>query len=354
MKKLKVGIIGATGMVGQRFVQLLENHPWFEIKALAASEKSKGKTYKEAVRNRWKMNTPIPEFLENEILLGCVSDCKKICQSVDFVFCALNMEKNELKELEYTYAKNDCPVISNNSAHRWTEDVPILIPEINPEHIKIIDIQRKRLKTKKGFIATKPNCSLQCFLPAIFPLMKFGIKSVIVSTYQAISGSGKTFAEFPEIEDNIIPYISGEEEKTENEPFKILGYLDDDKIVTCKKFDITSSCVRVPVSDGHLASVFVEFEKEVSENEIIDIWENFNPIKLPSSPKKLIKYFSKSDRPQTRLDRNRDNGMGFNIGRLQKYEKNKIKFICMSHNTIRGAAGGAILFSELLYDKGYL
>jgi len=354
LRKLSVGIVGATGTVGQRLVKFLENHPWFEVKVLAASENSKGKTYEDSVKNRWKMDTPIPEGLRNTIVLDSISDCKEICSSVDFVFCAVNMEKGKLQELEYEYARNECPVVSSNSAHRWTLDVPMLIPEVNPDHVKIIDVQKKRLGTKKGFIATKPNCSLQCFVPVIFPLMKFNIKSVIVSTYQAISGAGKVFSEFPEIQDNVIPNIPGEEEKTEKEPLKILGSVGDKGIINLNSINIMSSCVRVPVSNGHLASVFVEFKNKIFENEIIDIWNEFNPIVLPSSPKKLIKYFDESDRPQPRLDRNRENGMGFNVGCLEKHGENKIKFVCMSNNTVRGAAGGAVLFAELLYKKGYL
>lgn len=352
MRKLKVGIIGATGMVGQRFIQLLENHPWFEVEILAASSRSKGKSYEESVK--WKMDSKIPENIKSKIIMDSVDDCEKICSLVDFVFCAVNMEKEQLQKLEYSYAKNECPVVSNNSAHRWTPDVPVLIPEVNPEHIKVIDYQRKRLGTKKGFVSAKPNCSIQCFVPPLFPLLKFGVESVIISTYQAISGAGKTFSEFPEINDNVIPYISGEDEKTETEPLKILGSLGPEGIIPNDSIRIISSCVRVPVSDGHLASVFVKFKNEVNEEEILDIWNNFNPLTLPSSPKQLIKYFYENDRPQVKLDRDRDNGMGFNVGRLKKISKNEIKFICMSHNTIRGAAGGAILFSELLYERGYL
>ena len=354
MKKLKVGIIGATGMVGQRFIQILENHPWFEIKILAASKNSKNKTYIEAVKKKWCLKTEIPKKLENLILMDSVDDCKKICSLVDFIFCAVNIEKKDVINLENMYAQNECPVISNNSAHRWTPDVPLIIPEINPEHAKIIEIQKKRLKTKKGFIAVKPNCSLQCFLPVLFPIRKFGIKSVIISTYQAISGAGKIFENFPEIIDNIIPYIDGEEQKTELEPLKILGKINNNIIINADKPKIISNCIRVPVSNGHLASVFVEFENEIFTDEIINIWENFNPISLPSSPENLIKYFYENNRPQVKLDRNRDNGMGFNVGRLIKYDKNKIKFICSSHNTIRGAAGGAVLLAELLYKQKYL
>ena len=354
MRKLKVGIIGATGMVGQRFVQILKNHPWFKVEVVAASEKSAGKSYSEAIEGRWVMDTPVPEEISSKIVMDSVKDCKKICSLVDFVFCAINMKKEQIQELEYMYSKNECPVISNNSAHRWTEDVPILIPEINPEHVKVIDIQKKRLGTKKGFIATKPNCSLQCFVHAIYPLMEFGIKSVILSTYQAISGAGKTFESFPEINDNIIPYIGGEERKTETEPLKIFGKVGEKGIINSDIPKISANCIRVPTSDGHMASVFVEFEKKISKDEIIEIWENFNPISLPSSPKKLIKYFHENDRPQIKLDRNRDHGMGISIGRLSEYNGNKFKFVCVSHNTIRGAAGGAVLFAELLYEKGYL
>ena len=354
MKKLKVGIIGATGMVGQRFVQILENHPWFEIKILAASERSKNKTYVEAVKEKWCLETKIPEKIKNIILMDSIHDYKKICSSVDFVFCAVNIKKEDVINLENMYAQNECPVISNNSAHRWTPDVPLIIPEINPEHTEIIKIQKKRLKTKKGFIAVKPNCSLQCFLPVLFPLKKFGLKFIIISTYQAISGAGKIFKNFPEIIDNIIPYINGEEEKTELEPLKILGKIGENSIINSDKPKIISNCIRVPTSNGHLASVFVEFENNIFTDEIINIWENFNPIKLPSSPKNLIKYYYEQDRPQVKLDRNRDNGMGFNVGRLIKYDKNKIKFICSSHNTIRGAAGGAVLLAELLCQKKYL
>ncbi|MBR0183837.1 MAG: aspartate-semialdehyde dehydrogenase [Clostridia bacterium] len=354
MKKLKVGIIGATGMVGQRFVQILENHPWFEVKALAASSRSKGKRYIDAVKEKWCMTTEIPKKFENLILMDSSSDCEKICSMVDFIFCAVNIKKEDVINLENMYAKNECPVISNNSAHRWTLDVPLVIPEVNPEHINVIEIQKKRLNTKKGFIAVKPNCSLQCFLPVLYPIKKFGIKSIIVSTYQAISGAGKTFENFPEIVDNVIPYIDGEEQKTELEPLKILGKVGKNSILNAETPKIISNCIRVPISNGHLASVFAEFENDVSTDEIINIWENFNPINLPSSPKKLIKYFYENNRPQIKLDRNRDNGMGFNVGRLTKYDKNKIKFVCSSHNTIRGAAGGAILLAELLYKEKYL
>ena len=280
-----------------------------------------------------------------------IFDYEKICSQVDFIFCAINMKEDDVRNLEYEYAKRECLVISNNSAHRWTDDVPIIIPEINHEHIKVIDSQKKRIGTKKGFIVAKPNCSLQCFLPAIYPLSN--IESIYVSTYQAISGAGKTFDQFPEIIDNVIPYISGEEFKTNNEPLKILGTIENGKIVNAKFPKIISNCIRVPVSNGHLASVFVNFNEEISCDEIINKWENFNPLRLPSSPKQFIKYFHENDRPQTKLDRNRDNGMGISIGRLSKCDDKQIKFICISHNTIRGAAGGAVLCAELLHSRGY-
>lgn len=341
-------------MVGQRFVQILENHPWFEIEVLAASERSEGKTYEEAVAKKWSMESPIPKNLSSKMVMNSIKDCQKICSTVDFVFCAVNMNKNEIKNLEDTYARNECPVVSNNSAHRWTPDVPVVIPEVNADHIKIINSQKKRLKTKKGFVAAKPNCSLQCFLPAIYPLIRFGIDSVIVSTYQAISGAGKTFEQFPEIIDNVIPYIAGEEQKTETEPLKILGKVGKDEIINAYGPKIVANCIRVPVSNGHLASIFVEFKNDVYTDAIIKTWEDFNPLNLPNSPKKLLNYFYDNDRPQVKLDRNIENGMGISIGRLDKYSNNKVKFVCISHNTVRGAAGGAILFAELLYKNGYL
>ena len=351
MEKLKVGIIGATGIVGQRFVSLLSNHPWFQISSLAASSKSEGKTYSEAVKGRWSMESEIPSEVSSKKIVN-VQDYKKISSLVDFVFCAVNMKKEDLQNLEYNYAKNECPVISNNSAHRWTEDVPIVIPEINCDHINIINSQKKRLGTKKGFIVSKPNCSLQCFLPVIYPLPS--VESVIVSTYQAISGAGKTFSQFPEIVDNIIPYIEGEEFKTDNEPLKILGHIEGDKIVNAKSPRIISNCVRVPVSNGHMASVFLQFKENISCEKIIELWETFNPLNLPSSPKKFINYFPDLNRPQVKLERDIYNGMGISVGHLSKYSDNEIKFVCVSNNTIRGAAGGAILCAELLYSRGYI
>lgn len=350
MSKLRVGIIGATGMVGQRFISLLQRHKWFKVEVVAASAKSEGKTYKEAVSGRWYMKSDIPDEVARKEVLS-VFDFEKISSMVDFVFCAVNMPEDDLRKLEYSYAKCECPVVSNNSAHRWTEDVPIVIPEVNAHHIDIIESQKKRLGTKKGFIVAKPNCSLQCFLPLIAPLPE--VDFVCVSTYQAISGAGKVFSSFPEIEDNIIPYIKGEEFKTENEPLKVLGHIENGKIVNSTSPKIVSNCIRVPVSDGHTSSVFVRFKNEISCDEIVDIWQNFNPLSLPSSPKKFINYFEQNDRPQVRLDRNIENGMGISVGHLSKFSKNEVKFVSVSHNTIRGAAGGAILCAELLHSRGY-
>ncbi|MCL2311044.1 MAG: aspartate-semialdehyde dehydrogenase [Firmicutes bacterium] len=352
MKKLKVGIIGATGMVGQKLVEILSDHPWFEVCVLAAGERSQGKTYEEAMKNKWNSKNELHEKFRSKIIFNSIEDCEKICSMVNFVFCAVNLEEKKTRELEYKYAKMECPVISNNSAHRWTDDVPILIPEINGDHAKIINFQRKRLGTKIGFISVKPNCSIQCFLPALYPLKKFGIKIVVVSTYQSISGAGKTFEQFSEIKDNIIPFIEGEEEKTELEPLKILGTLHENRIINTD-ISIISSCVRVPVSNGHMATVFVKFNEDVEIDNIIKIWKSFNPINLPSSPKRYIKYFYDNDRPQVKLDRNLYNGMGISVGRIKK-ESNGIRFICISNNTIRGAAGGSVLSAEFLYKEGYL
>ena len=351
MRKLNVGIIGATGMVGQRFISILENHPWFNVSVIAASSRSEGKTYEEAVSGRWNMKSNIPKNISSKKLLN-VFDYEKVSSQVDFVFCAVNMKEDDIKNLEYEYAKHECPVVSNNSAHRWTDDVPIIIPEINSEHIKIIDKQKKRIGTRRGFIVAKPNCSLQCFLPAIYPF-KDVIELVFVSTYQAISGAGKTFEQFPEIVDNVIPYICGEELKTDNEPLKILGKIENNKIINANNIKIFSNCIRVPVSNGHLASVFMRFTKDISCDEIISKWNEFNTLNLPSSPKQFIKYFSENDRPQTKLDRGRDHGMGISVGRLSKCDDKQMKFVCLSHNTIRGAAGGAILCAELLHSNGY-
>ncbi len=358
MRTYRVGIIGATGMVGQRFVTLLKNHPWFKITALAASHHSAGKTYEEAVLTKWSMNEDISMNVKNMIVLDANEDIKKIVSQVDFVFCAVDMKKEDIKKLEEKYARLECPVISNNSAHRFTEDVPMIIPEINADHAKIIDVQKKRLNTKKGFVAVKSNCSLQSYVPAVHPLMDLGVTKVLACTYQAISGAGKTFKTWPEMIDNIIPFISGEEEKSEIEPLKIWGHIDNDRIVNAKLPNITSQCIRVPISDGHTAAVFVSFNEKVSNETIIKRWKSYKgkaqKLNLPSAPKQFLNYFEEDDRPQIRLDRNLENGMAISIGRLRKDNQYDIKFVCMSHNTLRGAAGGAVLLAELLCAEGYI
>lgn len=358
MKTFNVAVVGATGMVGQRFITLLENHPWFHVKALAASARSAGKTYEEAVGNRWAMKTPIPEDIKKITVLDATADVKKIASSVDFIFCAVDMKKDEIRALEETYAKAECPVISNNSAHRGTEDVPMIIPEINADHAQVIEAQRKRLGTKRGFIAVKSNCSLQSYVPALHPLMKYGVKNALACTYQAISGAGKTFETFPDIIDNVIPFIGGEEEKSEQEPLKIWGELKDRKIVPSSAPAITTQCIRVPVSDGHLAAVFMSFENKPTVEEIKKCWKEFKgepqDLKLPSAPKQFLNYFEEDNRPQTKLDRNLENGMAVSIGRLREDSQYDYKFVCLSHNTLRGAAGGAVLMAELLAAKGYL
>lgn len=357
MKKYKVAVIGATGMVGQRFLTLLENHPYFEVSALAASSSSAGKNYKDAIR-KWHLQTPMPEKFAEMKVFDAAADIGKIAQSADFCFCAVNMKKDEIKALEEAYAKAECPVVSNNSAHRDTPDVPMIIPEINAEHLDVIASQRKRLGTKRGFIAVKSNCSLQSYVPLLYPLKKYGIKSVAVTTYQAISGAGKTFETMPEITDNIIPYIGGEEEKSQNEPKKIFGKVEDGKIVPCNGLKITAQCLRVPVSDGHTAACFVSFDKKPSKEEILKAWKEFSgepqKLRLPSAPEQFIHYFTEDDRPQARLDRNLENGMAVSAGRLRADEIFDYKFIGLSHNTLRGAAGGAVLLAELLCAKGYL
>ncbi len=357
MKKYKVAVIGATGMVGQRFLTLLENHPYFEVSALAASSSSAGKNYKDAIR-KWHLQTPMPEKFAEMKVFDAAADIGKIAQSADFCFCAVNMKKDEIKALEEAYAKAECPVVSNNSAHRDTPDVPMIIPEINAEHLDIIASQRKRLGTKRGFIAVKSNCSLQSYVPLLYPLKKYGIKSVAVTTYQAISGAGKTFETMSEITDNIIPYIGGEEEKSQNEPKKIFGKVEDGKIVPCNGLKITAQCLRVPVSDGHTAACFVSFDKKPSKEEILKAWKEFSgepqKLRLPSAPEQFIHYFTEDDRPQARLDRNLENGMAVSAGRLRADEIFDYKFIGLSHNTLRGAAGGAVLLAELLCAKGYL
>lgn len=358
MKQFNVGIIGATGMVGQRFATLLENHPWFNVKALAASPRSAGKTYEEAVGNRWAMTKPMPEAMKNMVMLDATADIEKIASMVDFVFCAVDMKKDEIKALEEAYAKAECPVVSNNSAHRFTPDVPMVVPEINPEHIEIIKAQRERLGTKRGFIAVKSNCSIQSYVPALHPLReKFGLTKVLACTYQAISGAGKTFETWPEMVDNLIPYIGGEEEKSEQEPLKVWGRIEGNEIVNTQSPQITTQCLRVPVSDGHTAAVFVSFEKKPSKEEILQLWKEFKGVpqelELPSAPKQFINYFEEDNRPQAKLDRNLENGMAVSTGRLREDTQYDYKFVCLSHNTLRGAAGGGVLLAELLAAKGY-
>ena len=357
MKHYKAGIIGATGMVGQRFATLLENHPWFEVTALAASPRSAGKTYEEAVGNRWAMTSPMPEKMKNMVVLNAVDDIEKIAGLVDFVFCAVDMKKDEIKALEEKYAKAEIPVVSNNSAHRGTPYVPMVVPEINDDHIQIIESQRKRLGTKKGFIAVKSNCSIQSYVPALNPLMEYGITKVLACTYQAISGAGKTFETWPEMLDNLIPFIGGEEEKSEQEPLKVWGHIEGDKIVNAQTPSITTQCLRVPVSDGHTAAVFVSFDKKPSKEEILNKWAAFKgapqELDLPSAPKQFIHYFEEDNRPQAKLDRNLEGGMAVSVGRLREDTQYDYKFVCLSHNTLRGAAGGGVLLAELLAAKGY-
>lgn len=356
-KKLKVGVIGATGMVGQRFITLLENHPYFELTLLAASGRSAGKTYEEALGERWKLSTPMPESVKNMIVMDA-ADVQAVSAQVDFVFCAVDMKKDEIRALEEAYAKTETPVVSNNSANRWTPDVPMVIPEINDAHLAIIETQRKRLGTKNGFIAVKPNCSIQSYVPMLTPLRDLGIKQVVATTYQAISGAGKTFREWPEMMDNVIPYIGGEEEKSEEEPLRIWGNIQNGMIVKAEKPIITTQCLRVPVLDGHMAAVFMSFEKKVQKEEILERWNNFKgkpqDLKLPSAPEKFITYFEEDNRPQTHLDRNTYKGMGVCAGRLREDKLYDYKFVGLSHNTLRGAAGGAVLIAELLYAEGYL
>ena len=355
MKQFKVGVVGATGMVGQRFVTLLENHPWFHVEALAASARSAGKTYEETVGGHWMMSTPMPESVKKMVVLDA-SHVEEVAAQVDFVFCAVNMKKDEIKALEEAYAKAECPVVSNNSAHRMTPDVPMVVPEINAEHVDIIPAQRKRLGTKRGFIAVKSNCSLQSYVPALHPLREFGIEDVLVCTYQAISGAGKNFDTFPEILDNVIPYIGGEEEKSEQEPLKLWGTIQGDRIVPAAAPRFTAQCLRVPVSDGHMGAVFVRFANKPTKEEMLQKWAEFKgpaqELALPSAPKQFLHYFEENDRPQPKLDRMLENGMAVSIGRLREDTQYDYKFVCLSHNTLRGAAGGAVLLAELLAAKG--
>ena len=358
MKKYNVGIIGATGMVGQRFATLLADHPWFNVKTLAASGRSAGKTYEEALGGRWAMKTPLPEKLKDMVVLDAVADMEKVAASVDFVFCAVDMKKDEIKALEEAYAKLECPVVSNNSAHRFTDDVPMVIPEINADHTAIIEAQRKRLGTKRGFVAVKSNCSLQSYVPALYPLDEFGVKNVLVCTYQAISGAGKTFERWPEMIDNVIPFIGGEEEKSEKEPLKIWGKVEGDKIALADSPKFTAQCLRVPVSDGHMAAVFVTFDKKPTKEEILAKWAEFSgepqKLELPSAPKQFLHYFTEDNMPQTKLQRELEGGMAVSVGRLREDSQYDYKFVCLSHNTLRGAAGGAVLLAELLCAQGYM
>ena len=359
MKKYKVGIIGATGMVGQRFALLLADHPWYDVTVLAASSRSAGMSYKDALGDRWCMAEPTPEKYLDMPVLDAEKDIEKIASEVDFVFCAVNLSKAETKELEEKYAKAECPVVSNNSAHRMTPDVPMVVPELNPEHIEVIHSQRKRLGTKRGFIAVKSNCSLQSYVPALFPLHdKYTVKDVVVCTYQAISGAGKTFERWPEMVDNVIPFIGGEEEKSEKEPLKLWGKIVGDEIVSATEPHFTAQCIRVPVSDGHMGAVFVRFENKPEKEDMIEMWKNFKgraqELELPSAPKQFLHYFEEDNMPQTKLHRNLENGMAVSIGRLREDTQYDYKFVCLAHNTLRGAAGGAVLLAELLCAEGYM
>ena len=356
-QKLRVGILGATGMVGQRFISLLENHPWFEVVTLAASPRSAGKTYEEAVGGRWKMDTPMPEAVKKLVVMN-VNDVEHVASTVDFVFSAVDMSKDEIKAIEEAYAKTETPVVSNNSAHRWTPDVPMVVPEINPEHFDVIEFQKKRLGTKRGFIAVKPNCSIQSYAPVLTAWKEFEPYEVVATTYQAISGAGKTFKDWPEMEGNIIPFIGGEEEKSEQEPLRIWGKIENGVIVKATEPKITCQCIRVPVLNGHTAAVFVKFRKKPTKEQLIEKLENFKglpqELNLPSAPKQFIRYMTEDNRPQVTLDVNYENGMGINVGRLREDSVYDWKFVGLSHNTVRGAAGGAVLCAETLVAKKYI
>ena len=360
MKEYRVGIIGGTGMVGQRFVTLMEGHPWFRLTAIAASGRSAGKRYDEAVSGRWAMTAPIPEEARGLTVLDAEADAEKIAGMVDFVFCAVDMKKEEIRALEEKYARLECPVVSNNSAHRWTEDVPMVVPEINADHIRIIEQQRRRLGTRRGFIAVKSNCSLQSYVPALHPLLKYGMDRALVCTYQAISGAGKTFERWPEMVDNCIPYIGGEEEKSEREPMKLWAKVEDGRFVLAEGPAITAQCFRVACQDGHMAACFMKFKDgcKPSMGQIKADWAGFSgraqELNLPSAPKQFLHYFEEADRPQTRLDRMVENGMAVSIGRLRPDSQYDYKFVCLSHNTLRGAAGGAVLLAELLCAENYI
>ena len=358
-EKLKVGILGGTGMVGQRFISLLENHPWFEVVTIAASPRSAGKTYEEAVGDRWKMDTPMPEAVKN-IIVHNVNEVEEVASTVDFVFSAVDMSKDEIKAIEEAYAKTETPVVSNNSAHRWTPDVPMMVPEINPEHAEVIEFQKKRLGTTKGFVAVKPNCSIQSYAPVLNAWKEFEPTEVVVSTYQAISGAGKTFKDWPEMVGNVIPFISGEEEKSEKEPLRIWGHVDKEKgvIVPADDVKITSQCIRVPVLNGHTATVFVNFKKNPTKEQLIEKLESYKGVpqelELPSAPKQFIQYMTEDNRPQVALDVDFENGMGISVGRIREDSIFDWKVVGLSHNTVRGAAGGAVLCAELLKAKGYI
>ena len=356
-QKLRVGILGATGMVGQRFISLLENHPWFEVVTLAASPRSAGKTYEEAVGGRWKMDTPMPEAVKKLVVMN-VNDVEHVASTVDFVFSAVDMSKDEIKAIEEAYAKTETPVVSNNSAHRWTPDVTMVVPEINPEHFDVIEFQKKRLGTKRGFIAVKPNCSIQSYAPVLTAWKEFEPYEVVATTYQAISGAGKTFKDWPEMEGNIIPFIGGEEEKSEQEPLRIWGKIENGVIVKATEPKITCQCIRVPVLNGHTAAVFVKFRKKPTKEQLIEKLENFKglpqELNLPSAPKQFIRYMTEDNRPQVTLDVNYENGMGINVGRLREDTIYDWKFVGLSHNTVRGAAGGAVLCAETLVAKKFI
>jgi len=356
-QKLKVGIVGATGMVGQRFVALLASHPWFQVVSVAASERSAGRSYAEAAGDRWAMTTPIPPAI-GSLTVANAADVDGVSRQVDFIFCAVDMPKDQTRDLEDSYAKAETPVVSNNSAHRATPDVPMLLPEINSDHLAVIASQRGRLGTRNGFIAVKPNCSIQSYVPALHPLKEFGIEKVIVCTYQAISGAGKTFRDWPEMVDNVIPFIGGEEEKSEKEPLKVWGALKNGQIVPATGPSISSQCIRVPVTDGHMAAVFVSFKNKPAREKILELWRGYEgkpqALGLPSAPRPFLTYYTEDNRPQTRLDRDAGSGMGITVGRLREDRILDYRFVSLSHNTVRGAAGGAVLMAELLKAEGYL
>ena len=355
--KLKVGILGGTGMVGQRFISLLENHPWFEVTTIAASPRSAGKTYEEAVGDRWKMTTPMPEAVKKIVVMN-VNEVEAVSKDVDFVFSAVDMTKEEIKKIEEDYAKTETPVVSNNSAHRWTPDVPMVVPEINPDHMKVIDFQKKRLGTTRGFVAVKPNCSIQSYAPVLTAWKEFEPYEVVATTYQAISGAGKTFKDWPEMVENIIPYIGGEEEKSEMEPLRIWGSIEDGVIKPATSPVITCQCIRVPVLNGHTAAVFVKFKKKPTKEQLIEKLLAFKgapqELELPSAPKQFITYHEEDNRPQVKMDVDYENGMGINVGRIREDKVYDFKFVGLSHNTVRGAAGGAVLCAELLKAQGYI